>query len=286
MVKTDMRAWKGPVIDPNWEWTWSNWYVDMSRDVDEEGWEYSFSFQKGFAWHGNHPWFHSFVRRRRWLRKRARKHTVRRTKERGHELTAEYFTIHPSTVRTRSLESGTILSSAQARAYARLDDEPDIEKVEIADIGTLLHIMRRAGVDREKLVAVRKFIDHGGDELFYLSDRMPDIMSLFLYQSSRRQLLTDLMQRFEHASFRKESLAEHTHDDEESKTKHEAASKQANSLLKAVNTADEEVKKLEYWSDIKSMAHEGQTMHVMDNVHWDEKKWQGLDSASAGHDRS
>jgi hypothetical protein len=43
----------------------------MSRDVDEEGWEYSFFFG-GFHRHGTSAWFNSPVRRRRWiwLRKR------------------------------------------------------------------------------------------------------------------------------------------------------------------------------------------------------------------------
>jgi hypothetical protein len=58
--------------DPSWQWVWRTWYVDMSRDVDEEGWEYSFFF-RGFAWHGISPWFHSFVRRRRWIRLRRRR---------------------------------------------------------------------------------------------------------------------------------------------------------------------------------------------------------------------
>jgi hypothetical protein len=40
--------------------------------VDEEGWEYSFFF-RGFVWHGTSPWFHSFVRRRRWIRLRRRR---------------------------------------------------------------------------------------------------------------------------------------------------------------------------------------------------------------------
>lgn len=44
------------VPDPSWQWAWRTWYVDMSHDVDEEGWEYSFSFQPRFAWHGSHPW--------------------------------------------------------------------------------------------------------------------------------------------------------------------------------------------------------------------------------------
>jgi len=59
------------VPDPNWEWSSRTWYVEMSHDVDEEGWEYSFWF-KNCSWHGTRPWFHSFVRRRRWLRQRVR----------------------------------------------------------------------------------------------------------------------------------------------------------------------------------------------------------------------
>lgn len=51
--------------DPSWRWAWPTWYVDMSADVDEEGWQYSFMFRQKTSWHGSHPWFHSFVRRRR-----------------------------------------------------------------------------------------------------------------------------------------------------------------------------------------------------------------------------
>ncbi|KAK9471245.1 uncharacterized protein V1510DRAFT_420856 [Dipodascopsis tothii] len=59
------------VPDPSWEWVWRTWYVDMTDDVDDQGWAYSLSFTNG-NWHGSHVWFHSFVRRRRWLRKRKR----------------------------------------------------------------------------------------------------------------------------------------------------------------------------------------------------------------------
>ena len=69
------------VPDPSWEWAWPSWYIDMAHDVDEEGWQYSFAFFKGLAWHGTHPWFHSFVRRRRWIRKRVRRREMVRQQQ-------------------------------------------------------------------------------------------------------------------------------------------------------------------------------------------------------------
>lgn len=270
------------VPDPSWDWAWKSWYVDMSRDVDEEGWEYSFSFQKGFAWHGNHPWFHSFVRRRRWLRKRVRKDVSHKTKERGHELNADYFTIHPRTLRGPSPNRSLSYSALRAKGFQY--EEPDVQDVDIPDIGTLIAIVRKAAVDREKLVAVRKFVNQGGDELYYLSKRMSDIMSLLVYQSSRRYLLAELIQHFDSSKYRRDSLSGHIHTDEETKKKHEAAVRQADNLLRAVEAADEQVKRLEYWSDIKSMARKGETLHATDNDHWNPQRWQGLDPASPAHE--
>lgn len=276
------------VPDPSWEWAWKSWYVDMSRDVDEEGWEYSFQFNSGFAWHGNHPWFHSFVRRRRWLRLRKRKVTVHRTKEKAHELTAEYFTIHPKTLRAGNGDDVSKMGESElARLLREKEDEAlDVEKMEIQDIGSLTLALRHAAVDREKLVAVRKFVKEGGDELFYLSDRMPEIMSLFVFQSSRRQLLSDLLQRYDETSKQKESLTSHSHEDAKSKKDHDAATRRADNLMRAVRAADEQVKKLEYWSDIKSMAQQGDTLQRSEGGHWDGDKWQGLPSPSSNPDRS
>ena len=271
------------VPDPSWEWTWKSWYVDMSRDVDEEGWEYSFQFAAGFAWHGSHPWFHSFVRRRRWLRMRKRRDTHHRMKEKAHELTAEYFTIHPKILTPVSDNLSTAPSTEIARMLAKAE-EVDVEKMEIADIGSLILALKKAAVDREKLVAVRHFIDEGGEELFYLNDRMPEIMSLFVYQSSRRQLLTDLLHRYDETHELKKALTEHEHEDEDAKKEHDAAARHAENLMNAVKAADEQVKRLEYWSDIKGMAQGGDTLHETSEGQWDSSKWQGLSPvASEGH---
>ena len=271
------------VPDPSWEWSWKSWYVDMSRDVDEEGWEYSFNFFGKWSWHGNHPWFHSFVRRRRWLRMRKRKDTSHQTREKAHELTAEYFTIHPSTIRPLS-EIGSN-AMAKEREKAEGVNEP-LEKLEILDIGSLMLVLKRVTVDREKLLAVRKFVNTAKDELYYLADRMPEIMSLFIYQSSRRQLLADLLHRFDEAHKMQQDLTAHEHEEDgNAQQEHDAAAKHADNLINAVHAADEQVKRLEFWSDIKTMAQHGDLLTAESGGDWDRSKWQGLVSpTSAEHD--
>lgn len=162
------------VPDPDWEWAWKSWYVDMSRDVDEEGWEYSFAFHRGFAWHGNHPWGHSWVRRRRWLRKRVRKHAHHTENRPGgqkhmseaHHLNADYFTIHPSNNLSRS--NSFAPSSLLAKVKQRREEEYSEEPADIKDIGTLLTHLKRAALDREKIVLVRYFVENAGEDVYYL----------------------------------------------------------------------------------------------------------------------
>ncbi|KAJ2825819.1 hypothetical protein GGI24_003063, partial [Coemansia furcata] len=55
--------------DPSWQWVSPRWLIDMTRDVDDDGWQYAARFSG--AWHGRHS-AQAFVRRRRWLRLRRR----------------------------------------------------------------------------------------------------------------------------------------------------------------------------------------------------------------------
>ncbi|KAJ2599895.1 hypothetical protein H4R99_003538 [Coemansia sp. RSA 1722] len=57
--------------DPSWEWVSPRWLIDMTLDVDEDGWQYATKFSSA-SWHGRHSAAKSFVRRRRWLRLRRR----------------------------------------------------------------------------------------------------------------------------------------------------------------------------------------------------------------------
>jgi hypothetical protein len=164
------------VPDPSWEWAWKSWYVDMSRDVDEEGWEYSFWFSDGTAWHGTHPWGYSWVRRRRWLRKRVRKQPQKSAPQ-GHAFTSDYFTIHPPKApsRSSSFVFNTEARQNLAKAEHYLEDPEDVR-----DIGSLLNSLKRAAIDREKIVLVRHFIDNGGDDLHYLGDQASLLLVRFI----------------------------------------------------------------------------------------------------------
>lgn len=162
--------------DPSWEWAWKAWYVDMSGDTDEQGWQYSFSFSSS-SWHGTQPWFHSFVRRRRWVRLRTkvpdRRLRGRSDFEKAHMLNGDYFTIHTPRAGSRE-QSIAGLSRVESgflnRASMTVDEEPHID--EIGDIPSLLHALKLASIDRERIDALKKFVEEGGDELYYLTDKV------------------------------------------------------------------------------------------------------------------
>lgn len=198
------------VPDPSWTWAWKSWYVDMTSDVDDEGWAYSFSFSPAFAWHGNHVWFHSFVRRRRWLRKRVKlPEDVQRqrglasgestvadeatTERTGHHLNSDYFTIH-------SKKNGPGGGGNAERDRARRERDgggrrrlsmgsqgssDDLDR-EIQDVATLLKVVKRARLDREKIEATMNFVKNGERELEYL----PDQVGLFFLQPEYTRALT------------------------------------------------------------------------------------------------
>ncbi|KAL8981956.1 MAG: hypothetical protein Q9177_005420 [Variospora cf. flavescens] len=251
------------VPDPSWEWAWRTWYVDMSHDVDEEGWEYSFSFQPRFAWHGSHPWFHSFARRRRWLRKRVKVHPSRLvggekgTMRDAHRLNADYFTIHGASRRDRSPDdfsgAGTSVHRSSYLGYDGLqesnsdDGDPDVH--DIPNVLALLTALRRAAVDREKIVAVRSFLAQGAEELHYLAENMGEIMGLLIYQTSRQQLMDRILETLDRA---KEDLSQQEQKDveEEKDEEKDPATKlhgTINNLTRALSAAQSSLKELDYW---------------------------------------
>ena len=245
------------VPDPSWAWSWRTWYVDMSHDVDEEGWEYSFSFQRRFAWHGSHPWFHSFVRRRRWLRKRVKIRPLRAGKKddmkAAHLLTAEYFTIHPK--RDPSPDSLGNRTTADRSTYFSSfanGEESDDDFEEITNLVALMAALRKSRVDREKIAVIQNFLQHGGEEIYYLAERMDDIMGLFIYQTSRRQFQTLLLEALDAAVEDPKASLDGTTEDND-----EPGKRRSENLLKAVRAANVHINDQDYWSEIRSKADSG-----------------------------
>ncbi|KAI4257338.1 MAG: hypothetical protein LQ352_001688 [Teloschistes flavicans] len=238
------------VPDPSWEWAWRTWYVDMSHDVDEEGWEYSFSFQSRFAWHGSHPWFHSFARRRRWLRKRAKRHSSNITGGKGtlkdsHHLNADYFTIHGAK-RDRSPESSQEATLAHRSSYTGYDgheSDSDEDVNDIPNVVALLAVLKKASVDREDIAAVRTFLAQGGEELHYLADKMDEIMGLLIYQNSRQQLFNYILEALETAK------STEAGEDQEQGFDQEAIDRKMSNLTKALEASRAYLDGMQYWQD-------------------------------------
>lgn len=263
------------VPDPSWEWAWKDWSINHQEDVDEDGWEYSFAFSKKFSWHGP-TWWNSFVRRRAWIRKRVQKHSGYRVQE-GHMLNSDYFTIHPAQDRSRSRASSANESAKNRYSVtqqARREIEEAVVVEDICDIGSLMRALRFARIDREKMEAVENFIEHGGDELYYLRERMHDIMGMFIFQASRRLLLSHLLKIFNGAVDEQKRNADSEKDPDPAKMR------RLENLEATLQHADEEVKRLEFWSDVKDMAEKGETKGAVDESQGWDKTWIGLDHSA------
>ncbi|KUL90772.1 hypothetical protein ZTR_00366 [Talaromyces verruculosus] len=230
--------------DPSWEWAWPTWYVDMSDDVDEEGWQYSFSFFPKFGWHGTHPWFHSYVRRRRWVRLRVKKKYTRLKNgvdqtdfHMAHLLNEDYFSIHSQAL--ASVEPSIAPPTATdvpSSSYTRRDVGGSPERhVEdnIDNIPRLLEVIKNAIVDREKIEALRKFLAQGGEELYYLPDKVPEVLGLFVFRTSRWQFLKLLQDALDDVELENASDAE--------KKEVDALNRRRNNIFRIIDAVKKEV---------------------------------------------
>ncbi|TVY56787.1 Meiotically up-regulated gene 65 protein [Lachnellula cervina] len=255
------------VPDPSWEWAWKEWTINHDEGTDEDGWEYSFAFAKQFSWHGP-TWWNSFVRRRAWIRKRVRKGSGYHISE-AHRLNSDYFTIQSASFdASRSRASSVDTRRISAAQLVSHEMESEILAEDITDIGALMEALRLARIDREKWEAVENFIKNGGEDLYYLQERMHEIMGAFIFQASRRLLLTHILKIYNETA---EQNKLHV-DDEYKKNRLE-------NLGAALKHADEEVRKLEFWSDVKAMAEKGHTKGAVDKSQGWDSRWAGLDDS-------
>ncbi|KAI1468121.1 uncharacterized protein F4812DRAFT_429007 [Daldinia caldariorum] len=246
---TDINTAQVP--DPSWEWAWPEWRInkDETIDTDSDGWEYSFMFSKKFSWHGP-KWYSSFVRRRTWIRMRIKK---------GHGyqmndpyMSHEYFSVvstRTESGRTSTNQLGARISQETSRKSrdTRRDEDEGLVMVDITTVEELMAVLRKSRIDRERLEAIENYIEHCADDMQQLQDYMHKIMSLFVFQTTRKLLLARLIQLHD------------SHVDKKQKGKSLATRQKDENLTAAIKHADEEVRRLEYWSDIKGMTESGES---------------------------
>ena len=84
-------------------------------------------------------------------------------------LAADYFTIHSG--RRRSVGLRVPSTYLLSQTTTKVDEEPPLLE-EIGNIPTLMYALKSAIVDREKIDALKRFIEEGGDEIYYLDDKV------------------------------------------------------------------------------------------------------------------
>ncbi|KAL1899826.1 hypothetical protein Sste5346_002692 [Sporothrix stenoceras] len=334
---TDITTAQVPDPSWEWAWPEWRVNREDDGFEDENGWEYSFMFAKCFSWHGP-TWYSSFVRRRVWIRKRVRRKNSAAMSAAAsaiglgeidsvtdpHLLNPEYFTVmsaaamRRSSSRASSRHASRLSLAAQSMTPSSKSgagegasgcegeengheghDGGYIEMPkELVNADILMCFLRAARIDREKIEAVDNFIQFAGEDLVRLQDFMHEIMALFVFQASRRTLLTQLTKAHDEAVEARQKATEASEaaksdkgkgaeaataeilaDDGHTDTVHklQALGRRIGYLAAAVKHADEEVRRLEYWSDIKAMAQRGATNGAVGQGEWDSHQWQGVD---------
>ncbi|KAI0012314.1 hypothetical protein F4779DRAFT_84745 [Xylariaceae sp. FL0662B] len=261
------------VPDPSWEWAWPEWHVNRDETIqtDSEGWEYSFMFSKKFSWHGP-TCYNSYVRRRAWIRRRVKKDLGYEAYD-PHQMNPDYFPValadahHGKSIATDDMERASV--GQQFRDMKREDQEDAKLQGDVRTANDLMTLLRKSRIDREKLETIENYIRHCSDDLLQFSECMHEIMSTFVFQASRKLLLTRLTKLYE--------------EEVETQTggKSPATNKKVENLNEAIKHADEEVRRLEYWSDIKGMAESGQAPNAADCSKGWNSGWEGVDKSGA-----
>jgi len=263
------------VPDPSWEWAWPEWKINLEDGVDEDGWEYSFMFSRHFSWH-KAKWWNSFVRRRAWIRKRVKKDAGYVSHD-PNMLNPEYFSVRPSSEMGRSSSRrgsvGHRSNRTNRTSMSTANDADELPPPDIESVEELLRVLGESRIDREKIDAVDNYLEHAEDDLSGLQNVMHEIMSVFVFQASRRVLLSRLTRVYdeEAAEERKGRGGKDTEDGGK------APSKRVENLAAAVKHADEEVRRLEYWSDVKGITAEGDSKGAVDESKGWDPGWEGLD---------
>lgn len=111
-------------------------------------------------------------------------------------LNEDYFTIHSASVKRKndglSLAPTSTWPSAYSRATTNLEGpDEDMDLEEITDIPSLMRALKRGIVDREKIEYLKKFVERGGEELYYLDENVIGLLCFILSRPQADSIPTD-----------------------------------------------------------------------------------------------
>lgn len=190
----------------SWRWGWKRWYVDMSGDVDDQGWAYAWRFGSS-TWHGSHIWFRSFVRRRIW--KRLREKMVEEEEQVEHHLPTHLDIL--ANVQTGTNQSEIVLQSQLGfqieQGPLRVFNQPSQaipsskpSRPTLADpaggiqtVDELSQQIKTCRIDRERIQLIERFVKLKSVELLrQLQSRIAEILDKFEFPDSRQHLVVHL----------------------------------------------------------------------------------------------
>ncbi|KAF9094915.1 hypothetical protein BGX27_001357 [Mortierella sp. AM989] len=183
------------VPDPSWEWVHKSWLVDMTGDVDEDGWEYAMTFH-GSPWHGSYEPFQSFARRRRWIRLRKRKG---KTLGKPSPLPERNYPASINSATWTKLDVSEHLCDPSPFPPEEPDtDGPSCESGQPdrlrppknTDPIDLYKVLKKARSDREKLAYTAQYVVRYPGHLDDLVKRLDLYLNLLDYETSRREFLS------------------------------------------------------------------------------------------------
>ncbi|KAF9344845.1 hypothetical protein BGX26_003829 [Mortierella sp. AD094] len=159
------------VPDPTWEWVHKTWLVDMTGDVDEDGWEYAMTFH-GSPWHGKpgplpERTYPASINSATWTK-----------------LDVSQYLDDPSPF----LPDDPSDDSSDENLQPHLLRPP-----KHLDPVDLFKILKKARSDREKLAYTAQYVVRYPGHLVDLEKRSAEYLNLFDYETSRREFLSLLV---------------------------------------------------------------------------------------------
>lgn len=167
------------IPDESWVWLWSRWYVDMTADVDDHGWCYSWRFRSRH-WRGHHRILRSFVRQRMWKRPRIKRAALAR-------LLAAQERDPLRDAGADGPEDDALLDAA-AEPFQQVRAE-------------LLRALEPCRNDREKVDAILKYMEEHPGEADFFSQSRDFLMGTLMFPVSRKALDEKVTRRFPELSF-------------------------------------------------------------------------------------